>query len=118
MPFNQEDFENKEINLKLLSIINDKLRISVLTAFSKLSKRQKVYFNEELNKYIHDLPDEGYLEVINKNFNTIMHDILTSEDFKPEQQRVQRGSTNPIEIKKEESVDDVLAKLEQELIKV
>jgi hypothetical protein len=118
MPFNQEDFADKEVNLKLLSIINDKLRINVLTKFSQLSKRQQVYFNDELNKYIQSLPQEDYLEVINKNFNTIMHDILTSEDFKPEQQRVQRGSTNPIEIKKEESVDDVLAKLEQELIKV
>ena len=116
MPFNQNDFSEKEVNLKLLSIINDKLRIDALTPFSKLNKRQQVYFNEELNKYIHDLPDEGYLEIITKHFNTIMHDILTSDDFKPEQQRVKRGSTNPIEIAKDESVDDVLAKLE--LIKV
>lgn len=116
MPFNQQDFENKEVNLKLLSIINDKLRIDVLTPFSKLSKREKVYFNEELNKYIHDLPDEGYLEIITKHFNTIMHDVMTSDDFKVEQQRVKISSTNPIEIGKDESVDEVLTKLE--LIKV
>ena len=46
MPFNQNDFSDKEVNFKLLSIINDKLRINVLTPFSKLSKREKVYFNE------------------------------------------------------------------------
>jgi hypothetical protein len=114
--FNQQDFADKEISLKLLSIINDKLRINVLTPFSKLSKREQVYFNEELNKYIHDLPDEGYLEIITKHFNTIMHDMMTSEDFKPEQQRVKRGSTNPIEVGKDESVDEVLTKLE--LIKI
>ena len=112
MPFNQENFEDKGVNLKLLSIVNDKLRINVLTPFSQLSKRQQVYFNEELNKYIHDLPDEGYLEIITKHFNTIMHDILTSDDFKPEQQRVKRGSTTPIEIAKDESVDEVLSRLE------
>ena len=37
MPFNQENFADKEVNLKLLSIINDKLRISVLTTFSTLN---------------------------------------------------------------------------------
>lgn len=118
MPFNQQDFADKEVNLKLLSIVNDKLRIDVLTPFSKLNKRQQVYFNEELNKYIHDLPDEGYLEVITKDFNKILHDVLTSEDFKPEQQRVKRVSTTPIEVAKDELVDEVLAKIEQELIKV
>ena len=116
MPFNQQDFENKEVNLKLLSIINDKLRIDALTPFSKLNKRQQVYFNEELNKYIHDLPDEGYLEVITKDFNKILHDVLTSEDFKPEQQRVKRVSTTPIEVAKDELVDEVLERLE--LVKV
>jgi len=112
------NFEDKEVNLKLLSIINDKLRINVLTPFSKLSKRQQVYFNDELNKYLRDLPENNYLEVITKDFNTIMHDMMTSDDFKPEHQRVQRVSTNPIEVGKNESVDEVLEKLEQELIKV
>jgi len=114
--FSKEDFEDKEVSLKLLSIINDKLRVSVLTAFSKLNKRQQVYFNEELNKYIQSLPQEGYLEVINKDFNRILNDVLTSEDFKPETQRVKCSSTLPIEIKKEESVDEVLSNFE--LLKV
>jgi len=118
MPFNQQDFSDKEVNLKLLSIVNDKLRINVLTPFSNLSKREKVYFNDELNKYIHSLPQEGYLEVITKDFNRILHDVLTSDDFKPEQQKVAKSSTNPIEIGKHENTDEVLAKLEQELIKV
>jgi hypothetical protein len=118
MPFNQENFEDKEINLKLLSIINDKLRINVLTKFSQLSKRQQSYFNDELNKYIQSLPREDYLEQITKDFNLILHDVMTSDDFKPEHQKVQRVSTNPIEIGKDENTDDVLAKIEQELIKV
>jgi hypothetical protein len=118
MPFNQENFEDKEVNLKLLSIINDKLRINVLTPFSQLSKRQQVYFNEELNKYIQSLPEDNYLEVITKHFNTIMHDVMTSDEFKPELQRVKISSTTPIEINKDESVDEVLTKLERELIKV
>ena len=116
--FSMKDFENDEVRLKLLTIVNDKLRINVLKKFSQLSKREQVYFNDTMNEYLRNLPQEGYLEVINKNFNTIMHDVLTSEDFKVELQRVQKSSTNPIEIAKDESVDDVLAKLELELIKV
>jgi hypothetical protein len=118
MPFNQNDFSDKEVNLKLLSIINDKLRINVLTPFSKLSKRQQSYFNDELNKYIQSLPEDNYLEVITKDFNLILHDVMTSDDFKPEHQKVQRVSTNPIEIGKDENTDEVLLRLEQELIKV
>lgn len=110
--FSKDDFENKEVNQKLLTIINDKLRISVLTSFSKLNKRQQAYFNEELNKYILELPEENYLKKITDDFNLIMSDILTSDDFKPEQQRVYKSSTTPIEIGKDESVDEVLAKLE------
>ena len=110
--FNMKDFENDEVRLKLLTIINDKLRINVLKKFSQLSKREQVYFNDEMNKYIHDLPDEGYLEVITKHFNTIMHDVMTSDDFKVEHQRVKISSTTPIEINKDESVDEVLSRLE------
>jgi len=66
MPFNEENFADKEVNLKLLSIINDKLRINVLTPFSKLSKRQQAYFNEELNKYLRELPENNYLEKLLK----------------------------------------------------
>lgn len=110
--FSMKDFENDEVRLKLLTIINDKLRFNVLKKFSQLSKREQVYFNDEMNKYLRELPEENYLEVINKNFNTIMHDVLTSEDFKAELQKVQKSSTNPIEIAKDESVDDVLSKLE------
>lgn len=110
--FSKSDFENDEVRLKLLSIINDKLHFDVLKPFSKLNKRQQVYFNDELNKYIQNLPLENYLEVINQNFNTIMYDVFSSEDFRPELQRVTKSSTNPISVGKEELVDDVLTRLE------
>jgi hypothetical protein len=110
--FSKSDFENDEVRGKLLSIINDKLHFDVLKPFSKLNKRQQVYFNDELNKYIQNLPLENYLDVITKDFNIVMSDILTSEDFRPELQRVTRSSTNPISVGKEELVDDVLTRLE------
>ena len=47
MPFNQENFEDDEVRLKLLSIINDKLHFDELKNFSNLNNRQEVYFNEE-----------------------------------------------------------------------
>ena len=110
--FNMNDFENDEVRLKLLTIINDKLRFNVLKKFSQYSKREQVYFNETINEYLRNPPKEDYLEVINKDFNTIMHDVLTSEDFKAELQRVQKSSTNPTEVAKDESVDEVLARLD------
>ena len=79
-----------------------------------MSKRERTYFNEELNKYIQSLPQEGYLEVITIDLNKILFDVMTSDDFKPEQQRVLRVSTNLIEVAKDENTDEVLAKIEQE----
>ena len=110
--FSMKDFENDEVRLKLLTIINDKLRFNVLKKFSQLSKREQVYFNDEMNKYLRELPEENYLEKITQDFNKIMHDVLTSEDFKAELQRVKRGSTTPIEVAKDQSVDEVLSRLE------
>ena len=110
--FSKADFENDEVRLKLLSIINDKLHFDVLKKFSNLNKRQQVYFNEELNKYIQSLPLENYLDVITKDFNAIMFDVFSSDYFRPELQRVTKSSTNPISVGKEELVDDVLTTLE------
>ena len=112
MPFNQENFADDEVRFKLLSIRNDKLHFDVLKPFSKLNRRQQVYFNEKMNEYLRELPENNYLDVITKDFNTVMSDILTSEDFRPELQRVTKSSTNPISVGKEELVDDVLTRLE------
>ena len=112
MPFNQENFEDDEVRLKLLSIINDKLHFDILKPFSKLNKRQQVYFNEKMNEYLRQLPENNYLDVINQNFNAIMSDVFSSDDFKAELQRVTKSSTNPISVGKEELVDDVLTRLE------
>jgi hypothetical protein len=112
MPFNQQDFSDKEVNLKLLSIINDKLRINVLTPFSKLSKREQSYFNDELNKYIKELPENNYLEVITKDFNKILHDVFSSNDFRPDLYQVSKHNRTPIEVGKDENVEEVISKFE------
>jgi UDP-galactopyranose mutase len=110
--FNKSDFENDEVRLKLLSIINDKLHFDVLKKFSNLNKRQQAYFNEEMNKYIQSLPEDGYLEVITKDFNKILHDVMTSEDFKPELYKVNKHNRNLIEVGKDETVEEVISKFE------
>ena len=112
MPFNQENFEDDEVRLKLLSIINDKLHFDILKPFSKLNRRQQIYFNETLNEYIRQLPENNYLDVITKDFNAIMSDVFSSEDFRAELQKVTKSSTTPISVGKEELVDDVLTRLE------
>jgi len=110
--FSKSDFENDEVRLKLLSIINDKLHFDVLKKFSNLNKRQKVYFNEKMNEYLRQLPEDNYLDVINKDFNTIMSDVFTSNDFKADLYQVPKHNRTPIEVGKDENVEEIIAKFE------
>jgi hypothetical protein len=82
MPFTQSDFENIETRTKLITIMNDNMGIPPLTKISNLTKRQILAMNEKMNKYIRDLPDELYLERIDRDFNLVMSDFF--ENMKPE----------------------------------
>jgi hypothetical protein len=95
MPFSQTDFNEKDIQQKLIVIINDSMGVPPLHPFSKLTTRQKKQFDTKMNEYIANLPpDEEYLEVIDKDFNTIMLDFF--ETMKPEDQFVRNINTDVI----------------------
>jgi len=94
MPFSQTDFNNKDIQQKLTIIINESMGLAPLHPFSKLTTRQTKQFNTAFHTYISNLPDTDYLEIINKDFNTIMLDVF--ETLRPEEQFVRNINTDVI----------------------
>lgn len=95
MPFSQTDFNEKDIQQKLLVIINDSIGMPPLHPFSKLTKRQTKQFNIKIHEYIANLPpDDEYLDVIDRDFNTIMLDVF--ETLRPEDQFVRNINTTVI----------------------
>ena len=90
MSFCLADFENKEIREKLHVITLSRFNKYPLTNFHSLSMKEKRIANEILNKYIKDLPDANWGEVITKEFNQICQEEIfnnpkidfTSVEFK------------------------------------
>ena len=82
--FSMEDFKEETIRLKLNAIIMDKLLLSPLTPFYKLEGNSiKKKYHIELQQYIKSL-DENWNEIMTKDFNLIMGDYLSSNNFQPE----------------------------------
>ena len=79
MPFNKEDFE--EYHEKLRVIAYQKLRLDYFQGLRDLSKRNQRLVNEEINKYITQLPHDNYVEIITKLFNEICQDDIFDDNF-------------------------------------
>ena len=102
MPFSQTDFENIETRTKIITIMNDSIGVPPLTKISTLTTRQKLNVNTKMNEYLHKLPAEGYLEVIDKDFNLIMQDVF--EKMNPEEMFIPLVNSDVILLEKEVSV--------------
>jgi len=83
--------------------MNDSMSIPPLTKISNLTKRQILSMNEKMNKYIRDLPDEGYLERIDRDFNLIMSDFF--EQMKPDEMFIPSVNTDVVLLEKEVVVE-------------
>ena len=103
MPFTQTDFENIETRTKIITIMNDSMGIPPLTKISTLTTRQKLTVNVKMNEYLHKLPAEGYLEVIDKDFNLIMSDVF--EKMNPEEMFVPLVNSDVVLLEKEVLVE-------------
>jgi len=99
MPFLQTDFDNIETRTKLITIMNDSIGIPPLTKISSLTKRQLLTMNAKMNQYIKDLPEDLYLEKIDKDFNLIMSDVF--EKMKPEELFIPLVNTDVVLLEKE-----------------
>ena len=99
MPFTQTDFDNIETRTKLITIMNDSIGIPPLTKISTLTKRQLLIMNAKMNDYIKNLPEEFYLETIDKDFNFVMSDVF--EKMKPEEMFIPLVNTDVVLLEKE-----------------
>jgi hypothetical protein len=118
MPFSICDFQNPIILTQLRTIMNDKLNYPITQKFSDLTPREQKKYNIEMNKYIFELPDELFLEQIEKDFNEVAFDYLTNPKFRPEDQKVSRLQQANIELTKEQVLDDELTNYEISILKV
>ena len=82
--FSNDDFKEETTRLKLNAIIMDKLLLSPLTPFSKLEGNSiKRKYHIELQQYIKSL-NENWNETMTNDFNLIMGDYMSSNNFQPE----------------------------------
>ena len=103
MPFSQTEFENIETRTKIITIINDRIGVPPLTKISSLTTRQRLTVNVKMNEYINQLPTEGFLEVIDKDFNFVMIDVF--EKMKPEELFVPLVNSDIVLLEKEVVVE-------------
>ena len=99
MPFSQSDFENIETRTKIITIMNDSIGVPPLTKISTLTKRQLLTINAKMNEYIKNLPEEFYLEKIDKDFYFVMEDVF--EKMKPEEMYIPIINTDVVLLEKE-----------------
>ena len=99
MPFTQTDFENIETRTKIITIMNDEIGVPPLTKISNLTKRQLLTMNAKMNDYIKNLPEEFYLEKIDKDFSFVMSDVF--ENMKPEEMFIPSINTDVVLLQKE-----------------
>ena len=78
------DFKRKEIVEMLQVYIMVQLNQPPLTSFKSLSGGKQKKFNELLNTYIRELPDEDWESKIQSDFNTACQDELFTQKFKAE----------------------------------
>jgi len=115
MPFSITNFQNPIVSTQLRTIINDKLNYPITQKFSDLTPREQKKYNIEINKYIFSLPDELFLEQIEKDFNEVAFDYLTNPKFRPEDQKITRLQQASIELTKEDNLDEKLLEYEQSI---
>ena len=111
--FSPVNFENDELRMKLVVILNDKLMKPILTKYSSLTQREQREYNKELNAYIYNLPEDYYIEKITKDFNEIVYDYLTDVKTRFEELPIQNINSISVELTKEDDLDTKLNELEQ-----
>jgi hypothetical protein len=80
--FSKDDFigDNK---LKICCMVMNLIGKQPLTRFSQLLNKEKRIFNEKLNEYIHQLPEE-WENKIATDFELMCNDEIFNENFCPE----------------------------------
>ena len=80
--FEKSNFEG-DVKLKIVFIVMNLLGKPPLTRFSQLVNKEKRLFNEKLNEYIYQLPEE-WENKIAMDFEIMCNDEIFNENFNPE----------------------------------
>ena len=99
--FSKDDFVNADVACKFNCVIMDKLDMPVMKPFKSLtSLAKKNEYNRILNAYINNF-DENWKTQLEKDFNAVVGNYMSSDEFKCENQSVLQTSTTPILLEKE-----------------
>jgi hypothetical protein len=79
MPFSPQDFEEHHERLRIIAY--NRLHINYMQGFRDLSKRNQKMVNQEINTFIHTLPNDDYQIIIVDLFNAICQDEIFDENF-------------------------------------
>lgn len=94
MPFGMEDFKEIENVDRLRVIIMDHMDYYPLTAFKSLRPKEQKRFNEKLNEYIKELPEDkcDWNAKMQDDFNEVCVREIFTEDFEPSKVPVYTGA--------------------------
>ena len=81
--FSQSDFGG-ETKQRLLVIVMSRIGKFPLTPFHRLLAVEKAKFNEFLNQYIRDLPEDNWEQHMTDEFNQVCSEEVFTSSFKPE----------------------------------
>ena len=104
--FSKDDFVGDRVT-QLSVIVMTKIGMPPLCQFRDLMGSQQKRFNKALNKYVNELPEDGWDEIITQDFNTIVLDDVMNDKFKAEKQYVGNVCLTPqlLEEVKEEKIE-------------
>ena len=80
--FSKDDFSGDN-KIKICCMVMNRIGKQPLTRFSQLLNKEKRIFNEKLNEYIHQLPEE-WENKIAMDFELMCNDDIFNENFNPE----------------------------------
>ena len=87
MTFTQEDFDKKDVKIKLEMIVMSNLGKPLTTRFKHLTQAEQYKFNVKLNRYITELPSD-FEETLTQDFHNICNNELFTSDFEAQHYNV------------------------------
>jgi hypothetical protein len=99
--FSETDFKNADISCKLNCVIMDKMDYPCTKPFRSLtSLSKKNEYNKILNTYINKF-DEEWKTQLDADFNAVVSNYMSGDDFKCENETVAQFNSTPVLIEKE-----------------
>ena len=99
--FSKDDFVNADVACKLNAVIMDRMDYCCTKPFKSLtSLSKKNEYNKMLNAYINTF-NEDWKTQLDNNFNAVVSNYMSGDDFKCKNQTVLQTNTTPLLLDKE-----------------